>query len=121
MRTAQRDPEETVRLLDRYRAAEAVVCGIRVLVHEQTDPWWLLRDDVVEGLAARPAIEHALDVFRPARLMNGGDWPISLMHGGYHATWPLTTELLRGLSGPERADVLGGTATRCYGLGGPRR
>ncbi|GAA1324473.1 amidohydrolase family protein [Pseudonocardia xinjiangensis] len=202
------DPEETGRLLDRYRSAEPVVRGIRVLVHEQPDPWWLLRDEVIEGLTAlsrsgltfdlvavlpehlraalrvsellpdlpmvldhlghppldgggrqgewwdlvaavarnprahakvsglypggpgepsaavgrvRPSVEHALDVFGPARLMYGGDWPISLLHGGYPATWPLATELLSGLSRPERDDVLGGTATRFYRLDEPRR
>ncbi|MEJ5867205.1 amidohydrolase family protein [Pseudokineococcus sp. 5B2Z-1] len=193
------DPAEAERVLDRYRTDEPVVCGVRVLVHEQPDPWWLLREEVLEGLAAlarhglpfdvvavrtehlrsalrisellpdltlvldhlgappldggregewwdllgalasnpracakvsglypgsgadvlqrvRPPVEHALEVFGAARLMYGGDWPISLLHGGYATSWPLTRELLRGLSGPEREDVLAGTATRVYGL-----
>jgi L-fuconolactonase len=201
------DPAEAERVLARYRSTEPVVRGVRVLVHEQPDPRWLLRDDVLEGLGAlsrsgftfdlvavlpehlraalqvsellpdlavvvdhlgsppldggrsgdwwdliaalagnprtcakvsglyprdaaspqeaarraRPAVEHALDVFGPARLMYGGDWPVSRLHGGPAATWPLAVELLRDLTGADRDDVLGGTATRFYGLDAPHR
>jgi L-fuconolactonase len=64
--------------------------------------------------ALRPVLAHAARVFGPQRLMYGGDWPVSVLAGGYTAVWeglhPLITEL-----GVEAADaVLGGTAARVY-------
>jgi L-fuconolactonase len=64
--------------------------------------------------ALRPVLAHAVAVFGPERLMYGGDWPVSVLAGGYTAVWeglrPLVAEL-----GPEAAAaVLGGTAERVY-------
>ena len=64
--------------------------------------------------ALRPVVAHAVEVFGPHRLMYGGDWPVSVLAGGYTAVWeglhPLVDEL-----GPDAAEaVLGGTAVRVY-------
>ncbi|MFJ5842425.1 amidohydrolase family protein [Streptomyces shenzhenensis] len=64
----------------------------------------------------RPFVEDALELFGPERLMYGGDWPISLLAGGYARTWEAVCELLAPLAPDDRAAVLGGTAARFYRL-----
>jgi L-fuconolactonase len=64
----------------------------------------------------RPAFEIALEAFGPDRLLAGSDWPVSVLGGGYSRVWEATHALLAPLSNAERADVLGGTATRVYAL-----
>jgi L-fuconolactonase len=64
----------------------------------------------------RPFVEDALELFGPARLMYGGDWPISLLAGGYARTWESVCALLAPLAPDDRAAVLGGTAARFYRL-----
>ncbi|MET9358467.1 amidohydrolase family protein [Streptomyces sp. NPDC006617] len=64
----------------------------------------------------RPFVEDALELFGPERLMYGGDWPVSLLAGGYARTWEAMCELLAPLAPDDRAAVLGGTATRLYRL-----
>jgi L-fuconolactonase len=71
----------------------------------------------VAGL--RPAWEAALELFGPARLMWGSDWPMTLRTEGYRGTWEVLGALVGELSADERADLLGGTATRVYRLGRP--
>lgn len=63
-----------------------------------------------------PYVEHAVDVFGPGRLMYGGDWPVSILAGGYQPVWRATLELLAPLPDAERARVLGGTAVDFYRL-----
>ena len=48
--------------------------------------------------------------------MYGGDWPISVLAGGYARTWEAVGALLAPLADAERAAVLGGTAARFYRL-----
>jgi L-fuconolactonase len=65
----------------------------------------------------RPAVDHALEVFGPERLMFGSDWPVCLLatdYGGWMAT---LGGLLGGLSPDESAAVWAGTARRVYHLG----
>lgn len=71
-----------------------------------------------ESFAAdiRPFVDDALEVFGPERLMIGGDWPISLSVGGFTRAWTSITDCLDALTDSERAAVMGGTATRFYGL-----
>lgn len=64
----------------------------------------------------RPFVDRALEVFGPARLMYGGDWPISVLAGGYARVWAGVTPLLARLDEAERAEVFGGTARRVYRL-----
>lgn len=64
----------------------------------------------------RPFVEDALELFGPERLMYGGDWPISVLAGGYARTWEAVCELLAPLAPHDRAAVLGGTAARFYRL-----
>ena len=58
----------------------------------------------------RPYFEYALDVFGPERLMYGGDWPISLLAGGYTKVWEGLQPLFQELSKSDREQILGRTA-----------
>jgi L-fuconolactonase len=64
----------------------------------------------------RPYADHVLRVFGPDRLMYGSDWPFCHLAATYDQQFESTSELLAGLSATERAQVMGGTATRAYGL-----
>jgi L-fuconolactonase len=66
--------------------------------------------------ALRPVWDLALEVFGADRLMYGGDWPMTVPHGGYPAAWQVTQELVATLSPTDRAKVLAGTAVSVYGL-----
>lgn len=68
--------------------------------------------------SVRPFFEHACDVFSVQRLMFGGDWPISVLAGGYKRVWNGLSPLFDGLHASEREDVLGRTAAQFYRLHG---
>ena len=68
------------------------------------------------GASAQPLFEIALEAFGVDRIMYGGDWPMSLLHGGYGPTWAVMRSCLDALSVRERDAVLGGTAARVYRL-----
>jgi L-fuconolactonase len=59
-------------------------------------------------------LDLALDAFGADRLMYGGDWPMSVPHGGYLPTWQVMRACVDRLAPAERDAVLGGTAERCY-------
>ncbi len=65
----------------------------------------------------RPAIEHVLACFGPARTMAGSDWPVCLLAAGYGAVRATLDPVLGALDPAGRADVLGRTAARWYRLG----
>jgi L-fucono-1,5-lactonase len=62
----------------------------------------------------RPHFDHALEVFGADRLMYGGDWPVSVIAGGYDRVWDGLQELFSALGQVARNDVLGDTASRFY-------
>ncbi|WP_315093673.1 amidohydrolase family protein [uncultured Cellulomonas sp.] len=65
----------------------------------------------------RPAVDRALEVFGPDRLMLGSDWPYALLEGDSYAhVWHGLRSTVDQLGEHDRAAVLGGTATRVYGL-----
>lgn len=66
----------------------------------------------------RPAFDHALETLGPDRLMYGGDWPVSLLGGGYARQHAAFAALISELSRDERQAIKSGTAMRVYGLGG---
>ncbi|MGW4587714.1 amidohydrolase family protein [Amycolatopsis thermoflava] len=65
--------------------------------------------------SARPAVEAAVELFGPDRLMYGGDWPMTVPHGGYGRAWEVLSALIGELPAPDRARVLSGTASAVYG------
>jgi L-fuconolactonase len=62
----------------------------------------------------RPYLEVALELFGAERLMFGGDWPISVLAGGYLRVWEELNRLFDELSPGDRAAILGGTAVEFY-------
>jgi L-fuconolactonase len=64
----------------------------------------------VDTVGALPDV--ALDAFGAERLMYGGDWPMSVPHGGYQPTWRVLRDCLDRLSASERGGILGGNAER---------
>ena len=105
---------------------------------ESEEPWWSLIKRAsenplvhakVSGLypatgpmtdwsteSIRPFFDRALEVFGADRLMYGGDWPISILAGGYAKVWAGLTPLFESLTEAERTAVTGGTAARFYRL-----
>jgi L-fuconolactonase len=64
----------------------------------------------------RPFVDHALETFGPSRLMYGGDWPISVLSGGYDRVWDALSLLFSELEPAARASILGATAIEFYGI-----
>jgi L-fucono-1,5-lactonase len=63
-----------------------------------------------------PYFETALIAFGAERLMFGSDWPVCLMNGDYAKVWRETLRLVQTRPTDEQEALLGGTATRVYGL-----
>jgi L-fuconolactonase len=61
-------------------------------------------------------VDWAVGHFGAERLLFGGDWPVSMLAGGYARMWAGTHELLSGLTAADRDRVLGGTAAEFYRL-----
>lgn len=101
------------------------------------EPWWSLINAAaqnplvhakVSGLygsaemtdwsteSIRPFVSYALEIFGADRLMYGGDWPISVLAGGYDAVWDGVLPLLDELDTADRDALLGGTAINFYRL-----
>jgi len=85
------------------------VCKLSGMVTEADLATWTIDD-------LRPYADTVLDAFGPDRLMFGSDWPVCTLGATYGETMSVTKELTAGLGASEQADVLGGTATRTYGL-----
>jgi L-fuconolactonase len=66
--------------------------------------------------ALREVFDLALGAFGADRLMYGGDWPMSIPDGGYQPTWQVLQALIEELSDSEQDAILGGTASRVYGI-----
>ncbi|MFI1166298.1 amidohydrolase family protein [Streptomyces sp. NPDC020801] len=64
----------------------------------------------------KPYVDFALEVFGPDRLMYGGDWPVTLLAGGYRKVWEATRSLMAHLPQRDQDAVFGETAIRFYGI-----
>jgi L-fuconolactonase len=94
----------------RALAAEPNVAGKLSGVHTVAPPGAAYPD-------LAPFLEVALEAFGPDRLLFGSDWPVSMSATSYPDVVTVAERACAGLSDPERAAVLGGTATRLYRLG----
>lgn len=65
----------------------------------------------------RPAFDHALETLGPDRLMYGGDWPVSILGGGYARQCAAFKGLISALSPYEQRAIKSGTAAQVYGFG----
>lgn len=90
-------------------AAGNVTAKISGLVTEARWDAWTLAD-------LWPAVDHALRVFGPDRLMVGSDWPVCLLASDYGDWLDTAGALLAGLTPTERTAVWAGTARRTYAL-----
>jgi L-fuconolactonase len=88
---------------------ENVFCKISGLVTEADFTAWSVAQ-------LRPYFETALEVFGPARLMFGTDWPVCLVACSYRQWYDVVGQLSGSLSPEEKANLFGGTATRAYRL-----
>jgi L-fuconolactonase len=64
----------------------------------------------------QPYVDHAMQVFGPARLMFGSDWPVCLLAATYAQVVDLARTTLGSLTPSERAAVFGANAVRIYRL-----
>jgi L-fuconolactonase len=74
-------------------------------------PWDRWRETGIERYAAR-----LVEAFGPDRTMWGSDWPVCTLAAAYADVLALAERVIAGLGPADRAAVLGGTATRVYGL-----
>ena len=70
----------------------------------------------ITSTAFRPAVQHALAVFGPDRLMFGSDWPNHLPDVSWKATLAAFTQCIGAQPIEVREKLLGGTAQRFYRL-----
>jgi L-fuconolactonase len=73
--------------------------------------WDRWRESGIERYAAR-----LVEAFGPDRVMWGSDWPVCTLAASYADVLALARDAIAELEPAERAAVLGGTATRVYGL-----
>jgi L-fuconolactonase len=82
-------------------------CKLSGLVTEADWRTWQVAD-------LAPAVEVALEVFGPERLIFGSDWPVCTLAASYGEVVAAARELTASLSGAERAAVFGGSAELAY-------
>ena len=102
--------------LDRWKSelkeaarCENLYCKLSGMVTEADWKHWTVED-------IRPFAETAIDAFGPHRLMFGSDWPVCLLAASYQQVHDVAGELIRGLGDNEQSLIMGGTATKFYGL-----
>ena len=64
----------------------------------------------------RPVVSELLELFGPERCMLGSNLPVERMAGEFEGLYELVLATLADLPGPDRAEVLVGTARRFYRL-----
>lgn len=75
-----------------------------------------LRQPEAALVAMQPVVTEVLRLFGPERLLWGSDWPVLTLAADHRLWEQLTDRLLEGLAAHERTAVLGGNASRFYGL-----
>jgi L-fuconolactonase len=64
----------------------------------------------------RPYVDFVLEVFGPDRCMVGGDWPVSVLAGGFGKAWRAYRDALSHYPTSVQEQVLSKTAISFYGL-----
>ncbi|GGG90722.1 amidohydrolase family protein [Silvibacterium dinghuense] len=64
----------------------------------------------------QPYFDVVLEAFGPDRLMAGTDWPVLTVGASYAVWWQTLEGWISALSPTEKAQILGRTAARVYGL-----
>ncbi|WP_158750521.1 amidohydrolase [Acidobacterium sp. S8] len=86
-----------------------VVCKVSGMVTEADPHHWT-------PAKLQPYFDVVLDAFGPQRLMTGTDWPVLTLGCEYSQWWGIVEDWISPLTPDERAQILGGTAARVYGL-----
>ena len=95
-----------------FRAAAACPQCLCKLSGMVTEADW----HALDAADLRPYVGAALDAFGPERLMFGSDWPVCELAASYAEVREALVDALGPISESERAEILGGTAARFYGL-----
>jgi L-fucono-1,5-lactonase len=64
----------------------------------------------------RPYVEYAIATFGPGRCMLGGDWPVSVLAGGYVKAWTVYRTILASYPVDVQEAVFSKTAMHFYGI-----
>jgi L-fuconolactonase len=86
-----------------------VCCKISGMVTEADWKSWRPAD-------FKPYLDIVFEAFGPERILYGSDWPVCRLAAEYDQVFRLLDEYITSLSASEQAAVLGGVATRFYGL-----
>jgi L-fuconolactonase len=62
----------------------------------------------------KPYINYAIETFAPERCMCGGDWPVSVLAGGYVKAWQAYRQILAQHSLDDQEQILNRTAGEFY-------
>lgn len=62
----------------------------------------------------RELVDWTIDLFGPERCLCGGDWPVSVLAGGYVKAWRAYREILSGYSPEVQEQILNKTAQSVY-------
>ena len=90
-------------------AFENVCCKVSGMVTEAAWGGWTQAD-------YRPYLDVVFDCFGVDRLMFGSDWPVCTLSGSYSQVVGIVETYIAALSPEEQAKIMGGNATRFYGL-----
>ncbi len=103
------DLESWAARLRPFGALDHVWCKLSGLVTEADWGSWRVAD-------LAPAVEIALEVFGPSRLIFGSDWPVCRLAASYGEVVAAARELTSALSPDERGAIFGGAAERAYAI-----
>jgi L-fuconolactonase len=106
-----RDSDTDIWARDVAALADApnVTCKLSALVTEADWSAW-------RSFGLAEYHRRALGWFGAERCMFGSDWPVCLLAAEYGDVLELLLQAISGVTERERADILGGTAARVYGL-----
>ncbi len=84
-------------------------CKLSGLITEADPTHWQPAD-------LKPYIDHVVEVFGPARVMFGSDWPVCLLAGSYDQVVEAFERNIDQLTAAEQAQSFGGSAAAFYRL-----
>lgn len=64
----------------------------------------------------RPYVDRVFEWFGPGRLLFASNWPVCLVAGSYAQVHDALSEVIGGISAPERDRIFGGNAIAAYRL-----
>ena len=86
-----------------------VYCKLSGMVTEADHQRWRPED-------LRPYLDTVFEAFGASRIMYGSDWPVCLLAADYGRVLHSVESLIAPFSHDEKAEIMGGTACRFYGI-----